>query len=153
MVNEQFLNTFLTESEDLMREIEAQLLKLEAETDDEDAINALFRSVHTLKGSSGMVGITSIEQFLHWVESVMEKVRIGTLEFNEQLADLMLKAYDHLGILVDRISIDQTETIDPEIAEQEESIVKKLQSYLAEYPDSGQADADGMQQPPPDTST
>lgn len=132
MVIEHVLETFLTESEDLMREIEAQLLKLESETDDVQAINALFRAVHTLKGSSGMVGVTNIEQFLHWVESVMEKVRTGTLKFNEEMADLMLKAYDHLGALVDRIGVSESEPLDPELVRQEESIIIRLQSCLAE---------------------
>jgi two-component system chemotaxis sensor kinase CheA len=132
MIIEHVLETFLTESEDLMREIEAQLLKLESETEDAQAINALFRAVHTLKGSSGMVGITNIEQFLHWVESVMEKVRTGTLKFNEELADLMLKAYDHLGALVDRISLAESVTLDPELSRQEEFIILQLQGYLSE---------------------
>ncbi|MCG8333083.1 MAG: chemotaxis protein CheA [Proteobacteria bacterium] len=133
MIVEQVLQTFLTESEDLMREIEAQLLKLESEIDDTEAINALFRAIHTLKGSSGMVGITNIEQFLHWVESVMEKVRTGVLIFNEDLADILLKAYDHLGVLVDRIDVDGAETKDPEIIKQEEFIVLQLQGYLSEF--------------------
>lgn len=132
MVNERVLQTFLTESEDLLREIESQLLKLETAPDDDEAINALFRAIHTLKGSSGMLGFTDIEQFLHWVESVMEKVRTGTLTFSSELADVLLQCYDHMGILVDSINLENTEEKIPEILKQEESIVLQLKVYLNE---------------------
>ena len=61
------------------------LLQLEADPEDEELVNALFRAVHTIKGSSGLFGFDHVVEFTHKAESVMEKVRIGDLNISNDL--------------------------------------------------------------------
>ena len=59
-----YQQTFRLEADELLGEIETVILLIEENPDDEDAINRLFRAVHTLKGSGAMFGLTDIAEFL-----------------------------------------------------------------------------------------
>jgi two-component system, chemotaxis family, sensor kinase CheA len=65
----------------MLTEMELSLLTLEDIPDDAETINALFRSVHTVKGSSGMFGLTDIMNFSHTVENLLDNLRQGTVVF------------------------------------------------------------------------
>ncbi|MGL4369322.1 MAG: Hpt domain-containing protein [Spirochaetota bacterium] len=67
--------TFMTESGEMLDEMERCLLSLEDNPSDTEMINALFRSVHTIKGSSGMFGFNDIMAFTHIVENILDNVR------------------------------------------------------------------------------
>ena len=69
--------TFLAESRDLLRDMESAVLHLEGAPEDEDAVNAVFRAVHTIKGSAGVFEYTDIVEFTHALESVLVEVRAG----------------------------------------------------------------------------
>ncbi|MFQ3574431.1 MAG: Hpt domain-containing protein, partial [Thermodesulfovibrionales bacterium] len=73
---------FIDESSDLLQEMENALLNLEESPDDDATINALFRAAHTIKGSAGIIGLEEVEKFTHKVESVLEKVRQGSLRID-----------------------------------------------------------------------
>src|SRR5207248_1297850 len=82
--------TFLAESRDLLRSMEQALLHLESCPGDSDAINVVFGAAHTIKGSAGVVGFDSIVDFAHLVESVLDKVRNGTIAVDAELIALLL---------------------------------------------------------------
>ena len=66
---ELYQQTFRLEADELIGEIEAVILLVEENPEDDDAINRLFRAVHTLKGSGAMFGLTDIASFSHGLES------------------------------------------------------------------------------------
>ncbi len=72
------LQAFVTEAGELLAEMEAGLLKLGEHSAHEEAVNAIFRSAHTIKGTAGLFGLDYIVLFTHAVESVLEEVRNGT---------------------------------------------------------------------------
>nr|WP_237720855.1 Hpt domain-containing protein [Pseudomonas fuscovaginae] len=65
----QLLLGFLSEGRDLLKEAEDSLLRLETCPDDQEAINGLFRAVHTLKGSAGIFSLTPLVNLTHHLET------------------------------------------------------------------------------------
>src|SRR5476651_2023585 len=86
----QLLLGFLSEGRDLLKEAEDSLLRLEASPADQDAVNQLFRAVHTLKGSAGIFSLTPLVNLTHHLESLLMSVRDGQRELTPALTSLML---------------------------------------------------------------
>ena len=95
-----YQQTFRLEADELIGEIEIVILLVEENPDDADAINRLFRAVHTLKGSGAMFGLTDIANFSHGLESVLDRVRNRQLPVNRELIDLTLAYRDQVAIML-----------------------------------------------------
>ncbi|MBW8365236.1 MAG: chemotaxis protein CheA [Rhizobium sp.] len=118
------LQTFFAESRSLLQEMEEGLLRLETAPDDAEAVNAVFRAAHTIKGSSGLFGLDDIVAFTHKAESVLDRVRNGELALNEGLIGLFLGCRDHIERLLD-ITADGTE-MDADTRHQGEALAAQL---------------------------
>ncbi len=98
---EQALQAFITESRELLEDMELALLGVRQEADPSDAINAIFRAAHTIKGSAGLFGLDFIVDFAHVAESVLDRVREGDIAIDDDVITLLLGCRDHIGHLVD----------------------------------------------------
>lgn len=94
------LQAFVTEAGELLAEMEAGLLKLGEPAAREEAVNAIFRAAHTIKGTAGLFALDYIVLFTHAVESVLEEVRNGALPLDEELVALLLKCADQIAAMV-----------------------------------------------------
>lgn len=92
--------TFLAEGLGLLQEMDEGLLRLEDCPTDEEAINAVFRAAHTIKGSAGLFGLDEIVAFTHNVESLLDRVREGTISFSGDMVGVMFRCRDHMGELL-----------------------------------------------------
>jgi two-component system chemotaxis sensor kinase CheA len=97
---EQAKQTFTLECQELLAAMEQALLGIEAEADPSESINAIFRAVHTIKGSAGLFGLDPVIRFAHRVESVMDRIRSRQLGLSPALVSLFLECHDHLQALV-----------------------------------------------------
>jgi len=88
--------TYRQEAEERLAEIEKTVLEIEEDPEDREAINRLFRAVHTIKGSGAMFGFTDVAEFTHHLETTLDKVRGGILTVTKDLIDLILKSRDHI---------------------------------------------------------
>src|SRR5690606_16707835 len=95
------LQTFMAEARGLLEEMELGLLSLEQQPDDKEAINAVFRAAHTIKGSAGLFGLDDIVGFTHHAETLLDKIREGDISLNSELVGLFLQCRDHIGSLLD----------------------------------------------------
>ncbi|WP_349342689.1 chemotaxis protein CheA [Marinobacter sp. MMG032] len=95
------LQTFLDESRELLSDMERILLELETRPGEAELQNALFRCVHTVKGSAGMFGLDHVVNFTHVVENVLDRLRAGEIELSRELANLLLRCRDHISLLVE----------------------------------------------------
>ena len=95
------LHTFFAESRGLLQDMEEALLRLETAPDDAEAVNAVFRAAHTIKGAAGLFGLDAIVAFTHKAENVLEQVRNNALPLTEELIGLFLACRDHIERLVD----------------------------------------------------
>lgn len=98
------LHTFFAESRGLLQDMEEALLRLESAPDDAEAVNAVFRAAHTIKGAAGLFGLDAIVAFTHKAENVLEQVRNNALPLTEELIGLFLACRDHIERLVDLAS-------------------------------------------------
>ena len=85
---------YLLEAEELLETAENALLNLEKNSNNEEFINTIFRTMHTIKGSGSMFGFNEIAAFTHEFESLFDRVRKKSLAFDKKIADLTLAAVD-----------------------------------------------------------
>jgi len=104
--------TFIVECRELLAAMEEALLTMEEQAEPAEAINAIFRAVHTIKGSAGLFGLDAIVRFAHTVESVMDRVRGGKVQMTPELISLFLECHDHLAPMVGGILGDAPEPAD-----------------------------------------
>lgn len=111
---------YLEEAEDLFKKMEESLLLLEKSPDDSEVLVAdVFRSMHTLKGSSGMFGSVNVADFVHNLETVYDQVRSGKARLTREIIDCTFQSLDHLKKIV----------LDPEL---NDSNNKKLHESLSQ---------------------
>jgi two-component system chemotaxis sensor kinase CheA len=94
------VQTFLTEADELISNIEQSALSLGDNESGAEAVNQLFRAFHTIKGSGAMCGLLEVSGFTHHVETLLDKVREGTVAVSPELSDLVLAAADQIKLLL-----------------------------------------------------
>jgi len=87
---------FKEEAIELFSELEAALLELEENPDNHELIAAAIRALHTIKGSSLLLGLDEIAAFTHEIETVFDMLRSGEVAVSKRLIDLFLSARDHI---------------------------------------------------------
>lgn len=132
---DQYQQGFREESKELLSELETALIELEAAPDDKDAVERVFRALHTVKGNSRVVGFDEIGAFVHRLESVFDRIRRGLLEFNSTLGNLTLAAMDHV-----RTMIESHFEGDPPDSTVTESILSLVEAYAPEGTQTRQAE-------------
>jgi len=93
---EQLNSVFYEEANELLDNLEEQLLTLESNPEDSETIAAVFRAMHTIKGSAAMFGFNVVSSFTHEVESTLDQVRNGIVPVTQELIDLTLLARDQI---------------------------------------------------------
>ncbi|MCQ3030438.1 chemotaxis protein CheA [Pseudomonas syringae] len=127
---DQALQTFIVEARELLEAMEESLLQLESEPGDADAIGAIFRAAHTIKGSAGLFGLDPIVSFTHIVEDVLDRLREGSVSADAGLIAVLLKSGDHMLELIDVVASQGGQLQAPALAREAE-LRKSLQAYQA----------------------
>ena len=122
---------FTEEAQEIVVSLERDLLDLENNMSDKQLINNIFRSVHTLKGSSGMVDFSVLTAFAHDLENVLSRVRSEELKVTAGLITLLLDVTDLLKNLVSTDPENAENELGPEMRRLTESI-KKYKGYSSE---------------------
>jgi two-component system, chemotaxis family, sensor kinase CheA len=99
----QFQEAFFEEAGDHLAIVEEGLLALEQYPEDLDLLNKIFRSAHSIKGTSGMFGFAAVAQFTHKMETLLDLLRNGQKVVTPKIADLLLKSTDCLKMLIDAV--------------------------------------------------
>ncbi|GGX47143.1 chemotaxis protein CheA [Undibacterium squillarum] len=123
------LETFVAESRDLLQDMEELLLNLEHSDSPADAVNAIFRAAHTIKGSAGLFGIDHIVKFTHTLESLLDQMRDGEIQVSSGLIAVLLPCRDHLMALIDGIAAGRLQD-PPELAEHGAELQHALQQFM-----------------------
>lgn len=101
MADDRFIETFREEALELLGTLEHTLLELEENPGDKELVSAVFRVMHTIKGSAGMFALERISGFAHQVESILTALREGRLEVSRALIDKTLDARDMILEMLD----------------------------------------------------
>ena len=94
------LPAFLSEASEQLATVEQLLLALEESPCDREMLDALFRCVHTVKGSAGIFGLMGVVEFTHHVETLLDKVREGQVALTPSLGTLLLESADTIRHLI-----------------------------------------------------
>ncbi len=100
----KFLARFVEEAREHCSRINQGLINLESAPGDAETLNALFRSAHTIKGSSRMMKLTGVTELAHHMEDVLDAVRGGKVPLAARVSDSLFRGVDALSALLERIS-------------------------------------------------
>lgn len=93
----ELISDFLLESREYLSNVEAQLLVLERNPADMEAINTIFRGFHTIKGLAGFLEFPRIQKFAHEVETLLDLARTSRISVQSDLIDLILQSTDFMN--------------------------------------------------------
>ncbi|MDL2284061.1 chemotaxis protein CheA [Oxalobacter sp. OttesenSCG-928-P03] len=94
---EDMLKEFVVEALDLASQVEENLLTLERHPDDQDTINAVFRSFHTIKGGAGFMGLAPMVEACHLTENLFDGMRTGKVPVTPDAIEAALQASSFVG--------------------------------------------------------
>jgi two-component system chemotaxis sensor kinase CheA len=94
------LGDFILESRDHLTQVELQMITLEKNPADAEAINTVFRAFHTIKGLAGFLGLDDVREIAHETETLLDLVRNRRLTVSAAIVDVVLAAADALKILL-----------------------------------------------------
>ena len=92
--NEELLKDFFSEAEQQVDMLESNILVIENDPANHDAIDEIFRAAHTLKGGSATVEMHELSGFTHVMEDLLDVIRSGSVKVTEPVVDLLLKSLD-----------------------------------------------------------
>lgn len=97
---DQLKQTFFDECSEALQQIELGLSDIRDGAGSEDTINAVFRSVHSVKGGAGIFGFEDLVRFAHVFETVLDAMRSGKLKASQEIVETLLAANDVLSDLI-----------------------------------------------------
>ncbi len=99
----QYLEIFIDESNEHLQNLNTQILNLEAEPENMDTINEIFRAAHSLKGMAGTMGYKRMQNLTHDMENVFSEVRNGHIKVAPNMIDILFQCLDALDEYVTNI--------------------------------------------------
>ncbi len=127
--NEELLKDFFSEAEQQVEILESNVLVIEQNPEDRNAVDEIFRAAHTLKGGSATVEMTELSQFTHAMEDLLDEIRSGSVSVTEETVDLLLKSIDIIKLMLDARAAGSIYSDDVS------GIVNQLRSYIPAKPD------------------
>lgn len=110
----QYLQVYIEESEEELESLIEAILLLEVNPRDAEALHKSFRMLHSLKGSSGMLGFETVGGFAHELEDRFERYRSGQAILDRDTTTLILKCVDFLKAFINRLRAGTQSEGDPQ---------------------------------------
>lgn len=107
----EIVSSFLEETKEIFESLDKDLVELEQNAQDFDLLNQIFRAFHTIKGTSGFLGLEKLQQVTHKCEDILNKLRKAEAKLTPELMDTILLSFDTIQLIVDKIEKDKTENI------------------------------------------
>ena len=100
---------FLLEAYENLDKVEQDLVLLESDPSNQDLLNSIFRSVHTIKGNSGFLGFSKLESLCHKAESLLDKLRNNIIVISADITSALLESVDIIRQILTRIETTNSE--------------------------------------------
>ncbi len=140
--NEELLKDFFSEAEQQVEQLESNILVIEQDPTNKEAIDEIFRAAHTLKGGSATVEMSELSGFTHAVEDLLDAIRSNQVTVTEETIDLLLHALD---IIKDMLAARSNgEVYSQDVSE----TVTKLRSYIPDKKNAKKTAAKAPQSKP-----
>ncbi len=123
---QEILDEFLQEAEEILENLDQELIELENDPTNKELLNQIFRGIHTLKGGAGFLGLESVIELAHIIESIFDKLRNDEMSLDSNKMDLILEGMDIIKNAIETLKSSN------EIPDTEEikDILDKLQALL-----------------------
>jgi two-component system, chemotaxis family, sensor kinase CheA len=108
----EIVESFIVETKELLDKLDNDLVELEKRQNDVELLNAIFRYVHTIKGTSSFIGFEQMSELTHKFEDVLNKLRKFELKLNPEIMDVILKAQDLMKVLLSNLEANDLSPID-----------------------------------------
>ena len=96
MSDKEELEIFVQETKEHLESMTRHLLEFEKDPKNIEALNEIFRSAHTIKGSSGIIGFTDIQELTHKMEDILDNISKGLISPSPDLIDILFECIDAL---------------------------------------------------------
>lgn len=106
---DDLLVEFLTETAEALEVVDNELVRFEAEPNNRDILNNVFRLVHTIKGTCGFLGLPRLEAVAHASETLLGRFRDGALPVTPDAVTLVLESIDQIKDLLAHLEAEQVE--------------------------------------------
>lgn len=110
----EIFESFIVETREILDNLDLELVELERTPHDVDLLNSIFRSFHTIKGTSGFLGLEKLQKVTHKCEDILNKLRKGEAKLNGVIMDAILDAFDKIKLLVNTIESQKNENVEIE---------------------------------------
>lgn len=100
-MDDEILQEFLAESWDNLGQLDTEIVSLEKEPSNAELLASIFRTIHTIKGTCGFIGLNELGGVAHSAENVLGKMRDGLLEVTPEAISLILEAIDAIKSLLE----------------------------------------------------
>lgn len=90
----EFYQTFFDEADELLADMEQHLLLLDPQNPDQEQLNAIFRSAHSIKGGAATFGFVKLQQTTHVLENLLDSARRHEMVLTDDIINLFLEAKD-----------------------------------------------------------
>ncbi len=101
----KYVGVFLEEVDEHLESLEENLVQLEKDPEDTERVQAIFRSYHTIKGSSASMGFCRLSELAHLMENILDAVRSGSLAVTPSMVDILLRGVDAMRRLREEIPL------------------------------------------------
>ncbi|CUT01627.1 chemotaxis protein CheA [Candidatus Kryptobacter tengchongensis] len=99
----EIIESFIVEAKEILERLDHDLIELEKRPDDAELLNAIFRHVHTIKGTSSFIAFEQMSELTHKLEDVLNKLRKGELKVRSDVMDVIFESYDLMKILLSKL--------------------------------------------------
>ncbi|BDQ02869.1 chemotaxis protein CheA [Ignavibacterium sp.] len=121
----EIVDSFLIESKEIIDSLDVDLIELEKNPTDENLLNKVFRSFHTIKGSSGFLNLNKLTSLTHRCEDILNKLRKKEASLDSMVMDSILLGYDKMKELLNSIETNHNEDVEIE------NVIQKLQTTIS----------------------
>ncbi len=90
----EVIREFLLETHENLAQLDSDLITLEDDPTERETLDRVFRTLHSIKGTAGFVGLAKLESVAHAAESLLSRLRAGDFRFNRAIATAMLGVVD-----------------------------------------------------------
>ena len=127
----QLRQLFVMESSETLQKMEDALLQLEENPQDQEPLNIVFRAIHTIKGSAGIVDLGYISDFAHQAENVLDCARQQKCQINAELIKILLDSEDHLQNMLDASVSDNPDSSTAALQDKTAQLEQQLQQFVS----------------------
>ncbi|MCU9986511.1 chemotaxis protein CheA [Mobiluncus curtisii] len=136
---DEIVREFLVESYENLDQLEQDMVSLESEPGSKELLSSIFRTIHTIKGTSGFLAFNRLEKLAHRGENLLSELRDGVREMDQETADVLLLMVDRIRNIMG--SVEETgQEGDVDI----ESVIAQIEAIQGKTSSAPLPAADGM---------